>query len=143
MEVAERQTIIRALDMYWQRHLTDLDILREGIGLVGVAQMDPLVEYQRQAFAMFRVVEDNYKQTAARNIFLVQPAVVQRQPIRRQMREFRPDSVPGSTSAPAQQTIRKNKQKPKRNEPCWCGSGKKYKQCHMREDQTSGKWQEA
>ena len=143
MEIAERQTVIRALDHYWQRHLTDLDILREGIGLQAIAQKDPLVEYQRQGFQMFRVVEDTYRQFASRNIFLVQSAVVQTPQQRRQMREYRPDMMMmGNSDRPTQQTVRKNNQRPGRNKPCWCGSGKKYKQCHMREDQLSGKFQQ-
>ena len=142
-EIAERQTVIRALDHYWQRHLTDLDILREGIGLQAVAQKDPLVEYQRQGFQMFRIVEDTYRQIASRNIFLVQPAVVQSPQQRRQTREYRPDLFMGNGERPAQQTVRKSKKRPSRNQPCWCGSGKKYKHCHLREDQTSGKWQTA
>ena len=143
MEIAERQTVIRALDYYWQRHLTDLDILREGIGLQAVAQKDPLVEYQRQGFQMFRVVEDTYRQIAARNIFLVQPAIAQTPRRQRRTREYRPDAALGNADRPKQQTIRKSKKRPRRNAPCWCGSGKKYKFCHMREDQTSAKWQEA
>ena len=143
MEVAERQTVIRALDHYWQRHLTDLDILREGIGLQAVAQKDPLVEYQRQGFQMFRVVEDTYRQIAARNIFLVQPAIAQTQQRRRQTREYRPDLAMGGGERPAQQTVRKSRSRPRRNDLCWCGSGKKYKRCHMREDQMSGKFQTA
>jgi preprotein translocase subunit SecA len=143
MEVAERQTVIRALDHYWQRHLTDLDILREGIGLNAIAQKDPLVEYQRSGFQMFRVIEDTYRQVASRNIFLVQPTLVQRPQTQRRVREYRPDATTGNNQAPAQQTVRKNKKRPTRNEPCWCGSGKKYKHCHMREDQQSNKWQDA
>ena len=143
MEIAERQTVIRSLDQYWQRHLTDLDILREGIGLQAVAQKDPLVEYQRQGFQMFRVVEDTYRQIAARNIFLVQPAIAQTPQRRRRTREYRPDAALGNADRPKQQTIRKSRKRPRRNAPCWCGSGKKYKFCHMREDQRSGKWQEA
>ena len=92
---------------------------------------------------MFRVVEDTYRQIAARNIFLVQPAVVQSPQRSRQMREFRPDMTTGNFAGPAQQTVRKSNQRPGRNKPCWCGSGKKYKHCHMREDQLSGKFQEA
>ncbi len=143
MEIAERQTVIRALDHYWQRHLTDLDILREGIGLQAIAQKDPLVEYQRQGFQMFRVVEDTYRQFASRNIFLVQPALAQTPQRRRQMREYRPDAFTGNSDRPVQQTVRKSNRRPGRNKPCWCGSGKKYKQCHMREDQLSGKFQQA
>lgn len=143
MEIAERQTVVRALDHYWQRHLTDLDILREGIGLQAMAQKDPLVEYQRRGFQMFRHVEDTFRRVAARNIFLVQPAIAQRPQMQRRTREYRPDATTGSTSRPQQQTVRKNKKRPGRNNECWCGSGKKYKHCHMREDQQSGKWQEA
>ncbi|MDE2853900.1 MAG: preprotein translocase subunit SecA [Chloroflexota bacterium] len=142
-EIAERQTVIRALDHFWQRHLTDLDILREGIGLQAIAQKDPLVEYQRQGFQMFRVVEDTYRQIAARQIFLVQPAVVQTPQRRREMREYRPDLQMGNTDRPTQQTVRRNSKRPGRNKPCWCGSGKKYKHCHMREDNLSGKFQQA
>ncbi len=143
MEIAERQTVIRSLDHYWQRHLTDLDILREGIGLNAIAQRDPLVEYQRAGFQMFRNIEDTYRRIASRNIFLVQPAVVQNPQTQRRTREYRPDMAAGNGKAPKQQTVRKNKKRPKRNEACWCGSGKKYKHCHMREDQQSNKWQEA
>jgi preprotein translocase subunit SecA len=143
MAIAEHQTVIRSLDNYWQRHLTDLDILREGIGLQAVAQKDPLVEYQRQGFQMFRAVEETYRQISSRNIFLVQPAIAQKPQTRRRTREYRPDAQLGNTDRPQQVTIRKNKKRPKRNAECWCGSGKKYKHCHMREDQTSGKWQEA
>ena len=143
MDIAERQTVIRALDHFWQRHLTDLDILREGIGLQAIAQKDPLVEYQRQGFQMFRIVEDTYRQFASRAIFQVQPAVVQTPQQRRQMREYRPELSMGGSDRPVQQTVRRNNQRPGRNKPCWCGSGKKYKHCHMREDQLSGKFQQA
>ena len=142
-EIAERQTVIRSLDHFWQRHLTDLDILREGIGLQAIAQKDPLVEYQRQGFQMFRVVEDTYRQIASRQIFLVQPAIVQTPQRRREMREHRPELQMGNTDRPTQQTVRRTKGRPGRNKPCWCGSGKKYKHCHMREDNLSGKFQQA
>ncbi len=142
MEIAERHTVISALDHFWQRHLTDLDILREGIGLQAIAQKDPLVEYQRQGFQMFRVVENAYQQSASSAIFGVQPAAAQTPRQRRQMREHRPDLMMGNAERPTQQTVRKNNQRPGRNKPCWCGSGKKYKHCHMREDQLSGKFQQ-
>ncbi|MYC54630.1 MAG: preprotein translocase subunit SecA [Chloroflexi bacterium] len=143
MEIAERQTVIRALDHYWQRHLTDLDILREGIGLQAIAQKDPLVEYQRQGFQMFRVVEDTYRKVAARNIFLVQPAVMQTPQRRRRMREHHADAAFNQGERPRQQTVRNTNRRPGPNKPCWCGSGKKYKHCHRREDQLSGRFRQA
>ena len=92
---------------------------------------------------MFRVVEDTYRQFASRAIFQVQPAVVQTPQRHRQMREYRPEHSMSGGERPTQQTVRRNNQRPGRNKPCWCGSGKKYKHCHMREDQLSGKFQQA
>jgi preprotein translocase subunit SecA len=130
MARAERQMILRAIDQHWQRHLTDLDVLREGIGLMSIAQRDPLVEYQRQAFVMFNALQDQIEEMATRSIFLVHAQAAQTQP-QRQMRTLR-------TNAPEKQlpqTVRKVDSRPGRNDPCWCGSGQKYKRCHMREDQ--------
>ncbi|PJF25277.1 MAG: preprotein translocase subunit SecA, partial [Phototrophicales bacterium] len=72
MRRAERVIMLNAIDTHWRRHLTDLDILREGIGLVAMAQRDPLVEYKREAFAMWQSLQDEIKEMAARNIFRVQ-----------------------------------------------------------------------
>ena len=143
MEVAERQTVIRSLDHFWQRHLTDLDILREGIGLQAIAQKDPLVEYQRQGFQMFRVVEDTYRQEASRVIFRVQPAVMQTPQRRRQIRENHPAAAFNQGERKQQQTVRRSKRRPGPNKPCPCGSGKKYKHCCRRKDQLSGKFRQA
>ncbi len=128
----ERQMMLRAIDAHWQRHLTDLDILREGIGLMSVAQRDPLVEYQREAFTMFQDVQERINIHAVRSIYSIQIARAQQQPRRRQMRAVRP-SVGGAAAKP--EPVRKTaKDKLGRNDPCWCGSGKKYKRCHMKED---------
>ncbi len=134
MHRAERQAVLRAIDSNWQRHLTDLDILREGIGLMSVAQRDPLVEYQREAFNMFKDVQDNIHLQMVRMIFSMQVQVAQRQPARRPMR-----TVSGNGAAANRpETVRKTaKEKLGRNDPCWCGSGKKYKQCHLKEDRAA------
>lgn len=134
MHRAERQAVLRAIDANWQRHLTDLDILREGIGLMSVAQRDPLVEYQREAFNMFKDVQDNVHLQMVRMIFSMQVQVAQRQPVRRPMRTL---SGNGAASNKPE-TVRKTaKEKLGRNDPCWCGSGKKYKQCHLKEDRAA------
>ncbi len=132
MPIAERQMMLRALDMHWQRHLTDLDMLREGIGLMAIAQRDPLVEYQREAFNMFRTMQSRIDGQALQYIFRVQVPQVQKQPVQRQMRAIRPD-VNGSTEKSKPEPARASK-KPGRNDPCWCGSGKKYKHCHYKLD---------
>lgn len=128
-EVVMRTRILGAIDNYWQRHLTGLDMLREGIGLMGIAQRDPLVEYKRESFQMFEEMQDEIIALACNAIFRIgvqaRPAqIVNRPQVRLQ------------TNAPQQQApqpVRK-KQLPGRNDPCWCGSGKKYKHCHERED---------
>jgi len=132
MSKALRLTILRAIDTHWQRHLTGLDELREGIGLMSIAQRDPLVEYQLEGSRMFETLQAQVEEQATRQIFMVQP-VIARQPVRRAVQELRSNSADDSK----QQTIR-NTRKLGRNDPCWCGSGKKYKQCHMRSDQKTG-----
>lgn len=130
MPQAERFVMLKAIDDHWQRHLTDLDILREGIGLMSIAQRDPLVEYKREAFAMFSTLRRQIDRQAVRMIFTAQLQQVQRAPVRRQMQTVRPGADASTTK---REPVRVAK-KIGRNEPCWCGSGKKYKDCHMRSD---------
>jgi preprotein translocase subunit SecA len=129
MPQAERFVMLKAIDDHWQRHLTDLDILREGIGLMSIAQRDPLVEYKREAFVMFGSLRKQIDRQSLRMIFTAQLQQVQRQPMRRQMQTVRP----GAEADKKPEPVRVSK-KLGRNEPCWCGSGKKYKDCHMRTD---------
>jgi preprotein translocase subunit SecA len=152
MRRAERVIMLNAIDTHWRRHLTDLDILREGIGLVAMAQRDPLVEYKREAFAMWQTLQDEIKEMAARNIFRVQVSAPM-SPVRRaaptlqqlaqapQGQARRPiaaaaaagavASAGGQTAAaePVRRTTNLG-----RNDLCWCGSGKKYKHCHWKSD---------
>jgi preprotein translocase subunit SecA len=133
MTLAERRVLLRAIDMHWQRHLTDLDVLREGIGLMAIAQRDPLVEYKREAFAMFSDMKDRIDKQAIQDIFRAQVSVIQRTPARRQMREFRPDVNGGGGQDGKLEPVRVLN-KVGRNDPCPCGSGKKYKNCHYKLD---------
>ena len=128
MPLAERQVLLRTLDTNWQRHLTDLDVLREGIGLMAVAQRDPLVEYQREAFSKFSAMREEIDQQAVQNIF--RTSKVQRTPVRRQMQVVRPGLNSGDSKPEPVRVVNK----PGRNDPCWCGSGKKYKHCHLKLD---------
>jgi len=128
-DYALRLTILRAIDYHWQRHLTALDMLREGIGLVSISQRDPIVEYKRDSFAMFNEMRDQITDQACNQIFRVRPQVAV-QPVRRApVRE-----ISAATSAPETTRTVVRKSSLGRNDPCWCGSGKKYKNCHMRQD---------
>ncbi len=132
---AERLVMLNAIDSYWRRHLTDLDIVREGIGLQAIAQKDPLVQYKIEAFDMFGAMQDSVGKQAARDIFRVQvnqPAI---QPIRRAMPQAVQAMRAGAAVTAKAQPTRNANKSIGRNDPCWCGSGKKYKNCHMRQDQ--------
>jgi preprotein translocase subunit SecA len=129
----EKVVMLRTIDTLWKDHLLAMDGLREGIGLRGYGQKDPLIEYKREAFDMFADMIDRMKQDVLAHLFRVQ--VVQNE---------RPSPVVGGTRRPpalklnrgeepaegAAQTIRRTGEKVGRNDPCPCGSGKKYKKCH-------------
>ncbi len=147
MRMAERQIVLRAIDQFWIRHLTDLDILREGIGLVAIGQRDPLVEYKREAFAMWEELQAQIQHLVVQQIFRVELAPQQAAPVARNIRQgFRDMSGGGPTPVNngRPQPVRENAAEPVRadvwdktgrNDPCPCGSGKKYKNCHYREMQ--------
>ncbi len=130
MPMAERAILLDAIDTFWRRHLTDLDILREGIGLMAVAQRDPLVEYKRQAFEIWQSMQDQIQRRAVQNIFRVQ-LIQQPQPTVQNIRAGR-GGEDGGAPRPVRAT---DKEKLGRNDPCWCGSGQKYKKCHYQADQ--------
>lgn len=116
----ERYVLLRVVDHHWKDHLHNMDHLREGIGLRAVAQKDPFVEYQLEAFDMFQDMVTAIREDALRYLFHVrvvpQPqATLQRAPVKSQ-----------GVSA---RKIPKNQHKVGRNDPCPCGSGLKYKYC--------------
>ncbi len=129
MRRLERLVMLRIVDNRWIRHLTDLDELREGIGLRAFAQQDPLVSYKREASEMYADLVEALSRDIAYTIFHVQLMTRPPAPPVRQVQTNRGD---GGAPQPARATGR---QQLGRNDPCWCGSGKKYKQCHLRDDQ--------
>ena len=132
MRRAEKQIMLWAVDNRWVRHLTDLDRLREGIGLQAFAQVDPVVAYKREAFAMYSELMESIRSDIVKAVFTVQ---VQQQPteaapLARNIRTHRGTDAAGGKP----ETVRKTGPDLSRNDPCWCGSGKKYKNCHMKSD---------
>jgi preprotein translocase subunit SecA len=119
MRQAERVVVLRIIDSLWVRHLTALDDLRQGIGLRAYGQRDPLVEYKVEAANMFDELLRAIQHDVAHTIFHVS---ITREPTRPRP----PQRVPvgGSPGQPARAG-----RKIGRNEPCYCGSGKKYKYC--------------
>lgn len=155
MLLAEKRMLLGSIDSQWQRHLTDLDVLREGIGLVSIAQRDPLVEYKRESFGMFDEMEGRIRTQAINSIFRVQIAQAQSAPVRRNLQTGRAAApvaaIPSNSEGAAQTRAVAGGRAPEksqpvrraiklgRNDPCHCGSGKKYKDCHLREDQKLGR----
>jgi len=145
---AEKQIMLWAVDNRWIRHLTDLDRLREGIGLQAIANVDPLVAYKREAFQMYGELLDAIRDDTVKAVFSVQlqrpqaQAQAQAEPAKAQKLAPAPSpmarNIRTNREAEQPQTVRKSGPQLGRNDPCWCGSGKKYKQCHMTSDQAQG-----
>jgi preprotein translocase subunit SecA len=139
----DRRLMLRQIDDHWVQHLTSLDMLREGIGLRAIGQQNPLVSYQKEAFEMYQEMLASIQSQIVRSLFLIPQTAVaggQRQPAgapltqsRQRQLTFRASgaSSAGETSPEPHRAATK----PGRNDPCYCGSGKKYKDCHWRSDQ--------
>jgi preprotein translocase subunit SecA len=145
MNRAEREVMLTVVDMLWQRHLTDLDILREGIGLVGYGGRDPVVEYKRQSYEMWQALQGEIQTKVAQDIYRVAPRETQRMPT--QLRLTNIQAGRGAMPQAVQATAGGQAAAPEpvrnigmfdnvgRNDPCPCGSGKKFKHCHYSEVQ--------
>jgi preprotein translocase subunit SecA len=129
----ERHILLDIVDGQWKDHLLTLDHLKEGIGLRGYGQKDPLVEFKKEAFTLFDDLMNRIDTEAVRFLFLMQPAkpqeeakqIEQRQ--QRQARNLQFQAGPAQAEPP--KPVRSGA-KVGRNDPCPCGSGKKYKKCH-------------
>jgi len=128
MRRLERWVMLRVVDNLWVRHLTSLDVLREGIGLRAFGQQDPLVAFKREAHEMYNQLLGAIQHDIVHAIYHAQVVTAPRP---RQMRAVHPSSSGDGDGA--RKPVRREK-RPGRNDPCWCGSGKKYKHCHMRQD---------
>jgi preprotein translocase subunit SecA len=163
----ERMIMLSVLDGQWKDHLLSMDHLKEGIGLRGYAQKDPLVEYKRESFEMFEAMLQRFQEETVRYLYLMQ--VVERpgpppsappadgtvhdttagngnrrpprpiatsadnmeeEFIRQKRRELEQARMAGGSEQQSVQQVRRAESKVGRNDPCPCGSGKKYKKCH-------------
>ena len=133
MRFHERMIMLQVVDAQWKDHLLTMDHLKEGIGLRGYGQRDPLVEYKRESFDMFESLMDRIEDETLRFLFLMKTPEEQEEMIRLYQRRKRREQaemqmVGGGITEKPQQVIRRTKIG--RNDPCPCGSGKKYKKCH-------------
>jgi preprotein translocase subunit SecA len=157
MRQIERQVMLRVIDTHWREHLYEMDYLQEGIHLRAMGQKDPLVEWQQDGYAMFGAMVDTISEDFVKYIMHLQ-VVREDQPVAevRDVQASGPESPQGSENmrqafasapvvdefgddapapipnAPEVNTpvVKGEHDKVGRNDPCWCGSGKKYKHCH-------------
>jgi preprotein translocase subunit SecA len=129
----EKMVLLQVIDHHWKDHLLAMDQLRDGIGLRGYGQKDPLIEYKREGFDMFAAMMDRIKADSLDRLFHVQavkgdlPAETPRlrQPVRMTLNR-------GEEPAVLKAPVHRTSEKVGRNDPCPCGSGKKFKKCHGR-----------
>jgi preprotein translocase subunit SecA len=123
MRVIERLVLLQVMDRLWIEHLTEMEHMRHEVGLQAYGQLDPLVVYKREGYRMFQQLLENIEYDVARLIYRVQLAPALQRPV---MQIGTPNQG-GDGAGPA-----RKKQKVGRNDPCPCGSGKKYKHCCMK-----------
>ena len=154
LQRVERDIMLQIVDAQWKDHLYSLDHLKEGIGLRGYGQRDPLIEYKKESFDLFQAMKDRVDEEIVRYLWWLRPIAteggepVPARPIRRPRaplvlsgseappqaspfgapRAQQPARVGGDDATP--KTVRRDEPKVGRNDPCPCGSGKKYKKCH-------------
>ncbi|WP_415890434.1 preprotein translocase subunit SecA [Neptuniibacter sp. SY11_33] len=145
----EKQVMLQVLDTLWKEHLQTMDHLRQGIHLRGYAQKNPKQEYKRESFHLFQELLENIKRDVIRilsHVQVQQPEDVEameqqrREQAERQQMDFKHDNSSAMTSEEGESSNAEEQAQPEtfvrdgrkvgRNEPCPCGSGKKYKQCH-------------
>ena len=166
LQRVERDIMLQIVDQQWKDHLYSLDHLKEGIGLRGYGQRDPLIEYKKESFALFQAMKERVDEEIVRYLWWLRPVLaddappVQRRPAPRRQplvlndpatesvsssvfaapRAAAPGRAPGGNGRSQQparvggddviKTVRRDEPKVGRNDPCPCGSGKKYKKCH-------------
>ncbi len=133
MRWLERRIILDVVDSQWKDHLLSLDHLKEGIGLRGYGQKDPIVEFKKEAFILFEDMMERIDSETIRYLFLIQPAkpedqakeIERRQQRAQQQMQFQAGPAQAEAPKPVRAGARVG-----RNDPCPCGSGKKFKKCH-------------
>ena len=143
----ERYIMLNIIDSQWKDHLLSIDHLKQGIGLVGYGQKDPLVEYKKQSFDMFRDMLDRIDTNTVRALFNLEIVVkdeqeemerlerLERQRARRQAAGMAFTGAMATATSAGEEALKhtpfvRDQPKVKPNDPCYCGSGKKFKKCH-------------
>ena len=132
LRAAEKWLMLETIDQAWKQHMVNIDHLKEGIGLRGWGQKNPLIEYKREAFAMFEDMMRAIRADVIHRIFHLKPEQFDEHELE-EKREREMDQMSMNSTASEEehqpQTVRRDDDKVGRNDQCSCGSGKKYKRC--------------
>lgn len=127
MREVERMLLLRAVDTHWMDHIDIMDQMRQGIGLQAYAQKNPLDEYRFVAFDMFEELNQRIMEETVRNLFRIH--IVEKQEVERKEVAQNISTNRGQDQTRAKKPVKRAEKKVGRNDPCPCGSGKKYKNC--------------
>jgi preprotein translocase subunit SecA len=126
----ERVILLKVIDRKWMDHIDNMDHMRQGVGLAAYGQRDPLVEYKVAGYDMFDEMVHLIREDTVRRMYLARINVPQE---RKQVAEVKETNLEQANAAGGPAGTKKVQKKPGRNDPCPCGSGKKYKNCCGRE----------
>lgn len=130
---AEKWIVLETIDQAWKQHMINIDHLKEGIGLRGWGQKNPLIEYKKEAFDMFEDMMRQVRADIVRQVFHVRPEhfdqakLIERR--EKEMDEMKLNAQGDGRETESASQVKNNEDKVGRNEPCSCGSGKKFKKC--------------
>jgi preprotein translocase subunit SecA len=137
MRLHEKYLLLQVIDQQWKDHLLNIDHLKEGIGLRGYGQRDPLVEYKKESFDLFQDMMERTQDRVVKYLWKMEVVVEREQQqqaprVQRAIAPPKPKQQPMyfSSGTTEPQTVKRKEAKVGRNDPCPCGSGKKYKKCH-------------
>ncbi len=129
----ERFVALQFLDRHWKDHLLNMDHLKDAIGLRGYGQKDPIIEYKKESFALFEDMMSRVEDNIIKVLYWIQPATEEQVKEEKRKAKAKQKRLIHASSkdqqAPVVATIKRDKPKVGRNDPCPCGSGKKYKKC--------------
>ncbi len=131
MREVERMILLRSIDTHWMDHIDEMDQMRQGIGLQAYAQKNPLDEYRFTALDMFEDLNHMITEDTVRNIFRIK--IAEKEEVKRDEVAKGISTNRGQDTSAKKKPVKRELKKVGRNDPCPCGSGKKYKNCHGRE----------
>ena len=136
MREVERVIMLRVVDEYWMDNIDAMDDLKQGIGLRAYGQHDPVIAYKEEGYEMFQAMIAAIREETIRRMFLVQ--LQPKQEIKRQKVAKEVSATGATDTVVKKQPVRNKETKVGPNDPCPCGSGKKYKKCCMQKDKAAG-----